>query len=170
MAPRIIRFKSLLAWLFLASISLIAPVPGSEIDTASPLLLGDSDQDGMPDLWEIVHGLNPNDPADALKDPDGDGSSNRNEYLAGTDPRSAESVLRFTKIKQIASNAFFLQFKATSNRVYSILYRTDNQSTNWIKIRDFGAAPTNRLIELTNAVPPEMAAQRFYNVVTSPPP
>ena len=169
MAPRIIRFRPLFAWLFFASISLIAPVPGSEIDTASPLLIGDSDQDGMPDLWEIVHGLDPNDPDDALEDPDGDGSSNRNEYLAGTNPHSAVSVLRFTKIKQIASNVFFLQFKATSNRAYSVVFRTDNQSVGWIKIRDFEAASTNRLIELTNTVPPDMAAQRFYNVVTSPP-
>jgi hypothetical protein len=38
-------------------------------------LLSDSDQDGMPDLWEILHGLNPNDPGDALEDPDCDGYS-----------------------------------------------------------------------------------------------
>jgi len=48
------------------------------------------------------------------------------------------------------------------------MYRTDNQSTSWIKIRDFGAVPTNRLAELTNTVPPDMTSQRFYNVVTPP--
>lgn len=69
---------------------------------------------------------------------------------------------------QIAPTEFFLQFKATSNRAYSVVYRTDNQSTNWIKIGDFRAAPTSRLIELTNTVPPGMTAQRFYNVVTPP--
>ena len=162
------RFWNLLACFILASNTLIMPVSGSEIDTAFPSLLSDSDQDGMPDIWEIIHGLNPNDPADALQDPDGDNYSNRNEYWAGTDPHSAESVLRFTKIMQIASNDFFLQFKATANRSYSVVFRTDNQSTNWIKIRDFGAAPTDRLVELTNTVPPDMTAQRFYNVVTPP--
>jgi len=30
----------------------------------------DSDGDGLPDAWEIANGLNPNDPVDALKDPD----------------------------------------------------------------------------------------------------
>ncbi len=30
----------------------------------------DSDGDGLPDDWEIANGLNPNDPIDALKDPD----------------------------------------------------------------------------------------------------
>src|SRR5882672_1281771 len=132
------RFWHVLAWFVFASINLTTLVRGSEIDTASPFLISDSDQDGLPDLWEIVHGLNPYDPADALDDPDGDGYSNRNEYFAGTDPHSAESLLRFTKIKQIGPSDFFLQFQATSNRVYSVVYRTDNQSTNWIKIREFG--------------------------------
>ena len=33
----------------------------------------DSDADGMPDGWEVVHGLDPTDPWDALYDRDGDG-------------------------------------------------------------------------------------------------
>ncbi|HZI33379.1 MAG TPA: PA14 domain-containing protein, partial [Candidatus Binatia bacterium] len=35
----------------------------------------DSDYDGMPDWWELRHGLNPYDPDDALADSDGDGLS-----------------------------------------------------------------------------------------------
>lgn len=60
--------------------------------TGTPLneLLGlmevDTDGDGMPDWWEIQHGLNPNDPGDANLDCDGDGATNLEEYLAGTDP------------------------------------------------------------------------------------
>ena len=33
----------------------------------------DSDADGMPDGWEVVHGLDPTDPWDALYDNDADG-------------------------------------------------------------------------------------------------
>jgi pectate lyase len=40
----------------------------------------------MPDRWEIQHGLNPNDPSDAVKDADGDGYTNIEEYINGTDP------------------------------------------------------------------------------------
>lgn len=41
----------------------------------------DSDGDGMPDAWEIEHGLDPANPADAWDDRDGDGLLNLEEYL-----------------------------------------------------------------------------------------
>ena len=45
----------------------------------------DTDSDGMPDGWEVQHGLNPvfND---ADGDPDRDGISNLSEYNQNTDP------------------------------------------------------------------------------------
>lgn len=46
----------------------------------------DSDQDGMPDAWERSAGLNPADPSDAARDLDGDGYTNVEEFLNGTDP------------------------------------------------------------------------------------
>jgi len=46
----------------------------------------DSDGDGMPDLYEVEHGLDPLDDSDALEDADGDGHSNLEEYQQGTDP------------------------------------------------------------------------------------
>ena len=49
----------------------------------------DSDGDGMPDWWEIAHGLDPYDAEGengAYGDPDQDGLNNYSEYLAGTNP------------------------------------------------------------------------------------
>lgn len=41
----------------------------------------DSDGDGIPDDWEIAHGLNPNDHSDAGLDRGGDGYTNIERYL-----------------------------------------------------------------------------------------
>jgi hypothetical protein len=60
--------------------------------TASITLRLDSDNDGMPDAWEITYGLNPNDPSDALADKDSDGLSNYDEYLKGKNPTIATDV------------------------------------------------------------------------------
>lgn len=41
----------------------------------------DTDGDGMPDVWEREHGLNPNDPLDGKADFTGDGYTNVEKYL-----------------------------------------------------------------------------------------
>ncbi len=75
---------------------------------ASPTLVsagggGDTDGDGMPDSWENQYPLamDPNDPTDVGEDYDGDGMTNLQEYLAGTNPQNREqqaSAQRFVRI------------------------------------------------------------------------
>ena len=48
----------------------------------------DTDNDGIPDGWEILYGLNPRS-NDANQDPDGDGFTNLTEFQMGTDPNVA---------------------------------------------------------------------------------
>lgn len=52
---------------------------------------GDADNDGLPDAWEGKYGFNPNDPADAQQDPDGDTFTNLEEFEAKTDPKDPQS-------------------------------------------------------------------------------
>jgi len=54
----------------------------------------DSDSDSLPDSWENQHFGNLT--ANATADSDGDGTTNLMEYLAGTNPNSADSVFRPT--------------------------------------------------------------------------
>lgn len=59
----------------------------------------DTDGDGLPDGWEVRHGLGPTsatgvDGADG--DPDGDGYSNLEEYRSGLDPRDATRKLQLS--------------------------------------------------------------------------
>jgi hypothetical protein len=47
----------------------------------------DSDNDGMPDDWELRHGLNPKDPTDANGDLNGDGYTNIEDFINGLEPK-----------------------------------------------------------------------------------
>ena len=51
----------------------------------------DSDQDGLPDLWEVGFGLDPADPADATADGDNDGLNNLQEFAIMTSPISSDT-------------------------------------------------------------------------------
>jgi hypothetical protein len=53
----------------------------------------DDDHDGMPDAWENLYGFDPYDPTDSPADADGDGYTNVEEYLNGTNPRSTQVFL-----------------------------------------------------------------------------
>lgn len=52
-----------------------------ELDPGAPPL--DSDHDGMPNVWEIKNGYDPNDPSDGSADANGDGYTNLEDYLNG---------------------------------------------------------------------------------------
>jgi hypothetical protein len=64
----------------------------------------DADGDGMPNGWELSHGLNPLDASDAANDNDGDGLSNLREYQLGTDPNDPSSPYRITAITREGTN------------------------------------------------------------------
>ncbi len=51
----------------------------------------DADKDGMPDSWEILYGLNPNNPADAALDNDNDFLSNLQEFQNGCMPNNEDT-------------------------------------------------------------------------------
>lgn len=51
----------------------------------------DSDGDGLPDVWELAHGLDPLSRFDALRDADNDRLNHLEEFRRGTDPNAFDS-------------------------------------------------------------------------------
>ncbi len=133
------------------------------VTTTNAVLFIDSDRDGIPDSWELAHGLNPTNANDASIDSDGDSLSNAQEYIAGTDPQDAQSFLRIDT--QFApTRGAVLSFVAVSNRTYTILYRTNLNTGAWLRLTDLApSVPTNRNITFTNA--PNAEATRVYRLV-----
>jgi hypothetical protein len=124
----------------------------------------DTDLDGLPDEWELAHGLDPGDPNGAngpLGDPDGDGANNLQEQLAGTDPGDARSRFAIESIS--LASGVTLVFQAVSNRTYTVQFTAAPDTGAWQKLFDVSARPSNRLEIVTDAAG---LADRFYRVVT----
>ena len=75
---------------------------GGWITPASGSPCAHSDNDGMPDVWENKYGFNPSNSADGITDADGDGYTNLEEYLNGTDPGNA-NVISVTSTPVVSS-------------------------------------------------------------------
>ena len=85
----------------------------------------DTDEDGMPDSWEeqngLVVGVN-----DADGDLDGDGLSNRDEFLVGSDPNSGASFFQVeAEIDPAAPGSIKLKWNSKAGTSYHILWSPD---------------------------------------------
>jgi len=119
----------------------------------------DTDADGMPDVWEQTNFHNPTN-AVASADADGDGQSNLHEYLAGTGPNAASSVLCVTGIAQ--SGGFVLDWLSVPGKTYQIRYCDDLHGTwNDLPGARYTAAPGQTSLSHTDVT---SAARRFYRI------
>jgi hypothetical protein len=126
-------------------------------------LAADADEDGIPNDWERAHGLNPLDSQDAFPDTDGDGLTNGQEYIAGTDPQNDFSVL--SAHVWAVGGVFGIGFQSASGRIYSIEANSNLVSGSWQKLTD-GVGGTGGVLEYEDAVPD---TSRFYRIKVSLP-
>lgn len=120
----------------------------------------DDDNDGIPDYWEILHGLNPRDEDDAAQDGDGDLASNLDEYHADTSPTNATSVLRLIMERGDSVAQQELRFDSSTGRVYSVSHRADLTAGGWSNlVPTFPGTGGERRVTVTNS-----AARAFYRL------
>jgi hypothetical protein len=124
----------------------------------------DSDGDGMPDIWELTHGLDPFSPHDALLDSDGDGATNVQEFLAGTDPNDPNSVLSLHQSPSLTG--IEMRFEAMPGRSYSVLVTDDLSDPNaWEPLHHIQASPQQRWFDFLVS-PRGHGVERYYRVST----
>jgi hypothetical protein len=127
----------------------------------------DSDGDRMPDAWETANGLNPA-ANDASADNDGDGSSNRHEYYAGTDPQSSASVLAITSWSAEPPSQLSLAWPVRAGGLYRI--RSSADLTNWSFVPGQTYAPAADGTQAATFPRPASGESRFYQVQLVTPP
>jgi hypothetical protein len=119
----------------------------------------DVDNDLMSDTWERAHGIDFN-VANAGDDPDADGESNRDEFLAGTDPRSPASHFRIRQIAPAFAGSYSLTLDSVPGKRYQLQLSTD--LITWANSGNpFFAASSGNTTNVLIAVPGPRAFFRF---------
>lgn len=134
----------------------VAPTNGS-VTVVS--LLQDSDGNGLPDWWEETY-FGARTGSDPAADSDGDGMTNRQEYLAGTNPRDSGSVLR-VRAAAVGGTGFKISFPTVAGKSYRVL-RSDHLNS-WAALGGDWAG-TGATVEVIDADGPNGAA-RYYRIM-----
>jgi hypothetical protein len=125
----------------------------------------DTDSDGIADSWEMLNWSNLTT-ATATSDRDGDGSSDRSEYNAGTNPTNNASNLRIISHTYPSASQANITFTSELTRNYRIEHDTDLQAP-WTNstlgtFAPTGAITTGALTGLSTA------PRRFFRAVAVP--
>ncbi len=149
----------------LSRVDLAAPAEShSDWLPEDPGFESDTDGDGMLDRFELLHGLNPTDPSDALMDADRDGFTNGQEFLAGTNPLIPAGRFEITRIVYSA-NQLSVRFNAVPGRTYRVLRSEKLVPAEWIVVAELMASGQQVELEARD-LPAGFENSAFFRIVT----
>ena len=123
---------------------------------------GDSEPDGLDDDWEVTYfgNLSRNGNGDF----DDDGSSDRDEFFAGTDPTNEGSAFRVITITSVSNNGRRIIWTGDPRLAYRVEYKEDLGSAMWHVLENSVSwdGSTASTIDWGNSL------KRFYRVVRVP--
>ena len=124
----------------------------------------DDDDDGIPLQWEQQYGMSDSNAADAALDADGDGFSNRDEYLCGTNPNDRSSLLKVGEfnvqtVPGSLDRVFTISWASVAEKFYVVERSEDFVTWTAIASGVTATAPVN-----TWRDEPLAAARAFYRV------
>ena len=124
--------------------------------------------DGIPNAWRAAHfgsGTTTNSSSCASCDPDHDGMSNYQEFLAGTDPNNAASALRLASPTNTPAGAI-ISFQSASGPTYRVDSRDTFTTNGWTMLID-QIPGTGGAIQVTDPAAIGLP-MRFYRVEAFP--
>jgi len=122
----------------------------------------DANHNGISDAWEKFYFTSVSTNRTSLTDSDGDGMTDYEEFLAGTDPTNAASKFVFLGASTRINSEVQFQWSAIPGRSYQVLSSSD--FINWTPVSDWMQATVSPMsFSVTNS-----AASRSYRVQVRP--
>lgn len=138
---------------------------GDSRSTEIYVLRMDFDRDGMDDDWELAHGFDPARREDAVEDADGEGHSNLQEFLAGTDPRDPLNVLRIETPRKVG-NSVQIRFPTVLGKYYRVERSSAPNAASWDVVAG-NVAGDGHVAEILDPINSESPSS-IYRVVLLP--
>jgi YD repeat-containing protein len=122
----------------------------------------DSDHDQMEDTWESARFGSLS--RDGTGDFDNDGLSDLREFMAGTDPGNASSLLHVTPAAPNGGQVT-ITWQAVAGKTYALEYKDRLDDPNWVRVT---GEVTAQGATASKVDPSSAGPTRFYRVVVTP--